>query len=255
MSKFADRLQSLSKSSTAPIGFHASASESKSPAMLLIAGLSGAQVKEARTAADVNADAGLILGRVPSAGTVKQMVEAAGDVPLGVFVKGISQEDTNKLVDSGCDFVVFDTKVAAAILHKEEVGKFLMIEPSLDQGLVRAINSLEVDGVFINTAGGEPFLAVEHLLACRRFVELLEKPVMITLPSPVTSAELASLWRLGVDGVVAPSPQSIETLAELKRIIGELPRGARGRRAKVSVMLPRQGGVAPAEEDVEEEEI
>ena len=255
MSTFVDRLQSLSKASAAPIGFHASASESKGPAMLLIAGLSGAQVKEAKMVADVNADAGLIFSRVPSAGTVKQMVEAAGDVPLGICVKGMSQGDTNKLVDSGWDFVVFDTKVAAAILHKEEVGKFLMIEPSLDQGLVRAINSLEVDGVFINTAGGEPFVAVEHLLAYQRFVALLEKPVMITLPSPVTSTELASLWRSGVDGVVAPSPQSIETLAELKKMIGELPTGARGRRAKASVMLPRQGGVAPAEEDVEEEEI
>ncbi|MDH4269397.1 MAG: hypothetical protein OEV52_03755, partial [Dehalococcoidia bacterium] len=61
MSKFADKLQSLSKSSTAPIGFHPAVSEVRSPAMLLIVGLSGTQVKEAKIVADVNADAGLIV--------------------------------------------------------------------------------------------------------------------------------------------------------------------------------------------------
>jgi hypothetical protein len=255
MSKFVDKLQSLSKSSTTPIGFHPSVSELKSPPMLLIAGLSGTQVKEAKIVADVNADAGLILSEGTSAKVVKQMVEAVGDVPLGVFVKGMSEEKINELASLGCDFVVFDTKVAVAVLHKEKVGKFLMIEPSLDQGFVRAINSLELDGVFISSGGGEPFVAVEHLLVCRRFVELLEKPVMITLPSLVTKAELTSLWQAGVDGVVAPPAQSVEALAELKKLIGDLPIGARGRRAKAGVILPHYGGGVAEEEDEEQEEI
>lgn len=255
MSKFVDKLQSLSKSSTTPIGFHPSVAELKSPAMLLIAGLSETQVKEAKIVADVNADAGLILSEGPSAKIVKQVVEAVGNVPLGVFVKGMSEEKINELASVGCDFVVFDIKIAAAVLSKKEVGKFLMIEPSLDQGLVRAINSLEVDGVFINSRSGDSFMAVEHLLVCRRFVELLEKPVMIALPSLVTKAELTSLWQAGVDGVVAPSTQSVEALAELKKMIGGLPRGARGRRAKASVVLPHYGGGVAGEEDEEQEDI
>jgi len=256
MSKFVDKLQSLSKSSTTPIGFHPSVSELKSPAMLLIAGLSGTQVKEAKIVADVNTDAGLILNEDPSARIVRQMVEAVGDVPLGVFVKGMSEEKINELASLGCDFMVFDIKAAAAVLYKEEVGKFLMIEPSLDQGFVRAINSLEVDGVFISSRGEDSFVAVEHLLVCRRFVELLEKPVIMALPSLVTKAELTSLWQAGVDGVVAPPAQSVEALAELKKMIGGLPRGARGRRAKAGVMLPQYGGlVAEEEEDEEQEEI
>jgi hypothetical protein len=254
MSKFVDKLQSLSKSSTTPIGFHPSVSELKSPAMLLIVGLSGTQVKEAKIVADVNADAGLILSEGPSAKVVKQMVEAVGDVPLGVFVKGMSEEKINELVNLGGDFVVFDIKAAAAALHKEKMGKFLMIEPSLDQGFVRAINSLEVDGVFISSRGGESFVAVEHLLVCRRFVELLEKPVIMALPSLVTKAELTSLWQAGVDGVVTPSTQSVEALAELKKMIGDLPRGARGRRAKAGVILPHYGGLTAEEEDEEQEE-
>ena len=255
MSKFVDKLQSLSKSSITPIGFHSSVSELKSPVMLLIVGLSGTQVKEAKIVADVNADAGLILSEGPSAKVVKQMVEAVGNVPLGVFMRGMSEEKINELASVGCDFVVFDIKIPAAVLHKEGVGKFLMIEPSLDQGLVRAINSLEVDGVFISSRGGDSFVAVEHLLVCRRFVELLEKPVMITLPSLVTKTVLTNLWQVGVDGVVAPSTQSVEALAELKKMTSDLPRGARGRRAKAGVVLPHYGGGVAEEEDEEQEEI
>jgi hypothetical protein len=256
MSKFVDKLQSLSKSSTTPIGFHPSVSELKNPSMVLIVGLSGTQVKEAKIAADVNADAGLILSEGASAKVVKQMVEAVGDIPLGVFVKGMNEEKINELASSGCDFVVFDIRIPATVLHKEGVGKFLMIEPSLDQGLVRTINSLEVDGVFISSKSGESFVAVEHLLVCRRFVELLEKPVIMALPSLVTKAELTSLWQVGINGIIAPSTQSVEALAGLKKMIGELPKRARGKRAKAGVVLPHYGeGAAGEEEDEEQEEI
>ena len=222
--------------------------------MLLIVGLSETQVKEARTVADIAADAGLIVSEGTGAKTVKQVVEAVGDVPLGVFVKGMREKEIDELVSLGCDFVVFDIGGAAAILSKEEVGKFLTIEPSLDQGLVRAVNSFEVDGVLIS-GGGDSVMTVERLLVCRRFVELLEKPVILTLPSLATKEELASLWQAGVDGVVSASTQSAEALAELKKMIGDLPRRARNRRATAGVVLPRYGGDAVDEEDEQEEQI
>jgi hypothetical protein len=205
VSKFVDKLQSLSKSSASPIGFHPAA-ELKSSVLLLVAGLSGKKVEEAKVVVDVNADAGLILN--------------------------------------------------AAVLHREGVGKILMIEPSLDQGFVRAINSLDVDGVLISNGGEDAFVAVEHLLIYRRFVELLERPVMITLPSLVTRAELGNLWQAGVDGIVVPPQQTVEALAELKKMIEGLPGGTRGRRGKVGVMLPHYGaGVATEEDEEQEEEI
>jgi hypothetical protein len=58
-----------------------------------------------------------------------------------------------------------------------------------------------------------------------------------------------------VDGVVAPSTQSVEALAELKKMIGDLPGGVRGRRAKADVKLPHYGGFVTGEEDEEQEEI
>jgi len=148
--------------------------------------------------------------------------------------------------------VVFDTGGAAVLLSRKEVGKFLMIEPSLDQGLVRAINSFEVDGVLIGA--GDSVITVERLLVCRRFVELLEKPVITMLPSLVTKEELVSLWQAGVDGVISASTQSTDALAELKKMLGDLPKRTRNRRTTAGVVLPRYDGDVIGEEDEQEED-
>jgi len=221
--------------------------------MLFVVGLSESQVKEARTVSDLAADAGLIVSKGTGAKTVKQVVEAAGNVPLGVTVKGMREKEIDELVSLGCDFVVFDIGEGVAILGRKEVGKLLMIEPSLDQGLVRAINSFEVDGVLIG--GGDSVISVERLLVSRRFVELLEKPVIMMLPSFVTKEELVNLWQGGVDGVVSASTQSTEALAELKKMLGDLPKRVRNRRTTAAVVLPRYGGDIGGEEDEQEEKI
>ena len=252
MSKLADKLRSLSKSSSAPIGFHPAVSEVRSPSMLLIVGLSETRIKEAAAVAGIGSDAGLIVSEGTSAKTFEEVVEAAGDIPLGVFVKGMREKEIDELVSLGCDFVVFDIWDSATILGKKEVGKFLVIEPSLDQGLVRAINSFEVDGVLID--GADSVISVERLLVSRRLVELLEEPVIIKLPSLVTKEELTSLWRGGVDGVVSASTQSTEALGELKKMLSGLPKRTRDTRTAAGIVLPRHRGDMVDEEDEQEEE-
>jgi hypothetical protein len=221
--------------------------------MLFAVGLSETQVKETRTMADLAADAGLIVSRGTGAKTIKQAIEGAGDVPLGVSIKGMREKEIDELVGLGCDFVVFDIGEPAAILGRKEVGRFLAIEPSLDQGLVRAINSFEVDGVLIGSE--DSVLTVQRLLVCRRFVELLEKPVIMMLPSLVTKEELVSLWQAGADGVVSAPAQSSEALAELKTMLSDLPKRTRTRRIAAGVVLPHYGGDMGGEEDDQEEKI
>jgi hypothetical protein len=64
-----------------------------------------------------------------SAKAVRQVVEAIGNIPLGVFVRGMHDKEIDELVGLGCDFVVFDAKAAARILSEKKVGKLLMLEP------------------------------------------------------------------------------------------------------------------------------
>ena len=255
MSKFVDKLQSLSRSSTKPIGFHPSLHELKSPAMLFIAGLSGTQASEAKLAADINADAGLILSDGINDGVASQMIKDLGDIPLGLFIKDLNGQKVDELASLGYDFMVFDIRMSAEILHEKGLGKFLVVEPSLDEGFVRAINHFDVDGVLIANRNEDAFITIEYLLFCKRFVELLEKPVVITLPSPVTKAELIGLWQAGAVGLVTPAEQPIKTLTELKDMVNDLPEKASRRHTKADAKLPQYGGFVADEEDEEQEEI
>ena len=251
MSKFVDKLQRLSRPSAPSIGFHPAASESKSLAMLLIAGLSQVNVREAEVLVNNKVDAGLILDQ--SIEDVRQVAKVLGDIPLGILVKDESEEKLDKLIDSGCDFVVFDVKMPLAGLCRQGIGKFLMIEPSLEPGLVRAVNNLDVDGVFIDRGEGS-FITVERLLIYHRFSELLNKPLVVTLPSWVTSAELSNLWQAGIDGIVIPPAQPGDMFVELRKMIDNLPREAKRRRGKAGVVLPHYSGGMDIESDEEEEE-
>jgi len=253
MSKLADKLQSLLKVSTAPLGFHASASEAKEPAMLLIAGLSGTDAEEARALAEGHADAGLILNRSLDVKVIERMVKTVEGIPLGVLLEDANKEKQAEIMEAGCDFIVFDMGMPIAVLQEEKVGKFLMVEPSLNQNLVRAINDLDIDGVLINT-GGESVITVEHLLMCRRFSELVNKPLMMSVPSLVMSTEFVSLWKAGIDGIVTPPAQPAKALIGLREVMEALPKEVKHRRGKVDVVLPRYRVDAVAEEEEEEEE-
>ena len=252
MSKFVNRLQNLSKSLTAAIGFHPTASEPKGSAMLLIAELSGTNVEEAKIVADVKADAGLILNQSFNTEIAEQMIESLGDVPLGICVKDVSEENVNKLGDLGCDFLVLDTKMPATMLNGKGVGKFLMIGPSLDQGLVRAVNSLDVDGVFLGCSE-DSFITVEHLLIYQRFNELLYKPLIVMLPSLVNSDVLSNLWEARVSGIVIPAGQSSEAFSELRKVMDNLPKEAKHRRTNASPVLPYYSSAISIEGEEDEE--
>lgn len=82
MSKFVDKLHNLSKSSVSPIGFHGTASEPKSSLMLLVAGLSELDAREAENIANSNVDAGLILSQSFNITSLNQTAKAMGDIPL-----------------------------------------------------------------------------------------------------------------------------------------------------------------------------
>ncbi len=253
MSKLVDKLRSISESYTPPMGFRSSASESKGAAMLLVGGVSHVNVKEAELMVNANVDGVLVYGHGMGSHDVRQMVEAMGDIPLGIFLGEGSRDTMERIAESGCDFVVFDVKAPMASLQEGDMGRFLAVEPSLDVGLVRAINGLDVDGVLINR-GKESFVTIEYLLLCQRSGDLLDKALFAALPSLITNEELSILWEAGIDGIVAPPGQGSEELLKLKEMISGLPTGIKRRRGKPGVIVPHYGGSLSTEEEEEEEE-
>ncbi len=222
--------------------------------MLLIARLTQANSKFTKTIADVGVDALLMPQEIFGSNELKQIVSLLKDVSLGAALGEANFDNIAQITKSGGDFIVFNLKTPIELLEIEEVGKILKIEPSLDSGLVKAINnlSLPVDGVLITT--DEPRITVEYFLTCQRFAELLDKPVLVTLPPSISANQLSSLWEAGIDGVVVSSEQPKHELAELRKTIDNLPRRTR-QRGKVAVVLPPLREEVMAEVGEEEEEI
>jgi len=239
------------------MGFRRAQPVSEKPKILLIASLAGASV-DGLADYVVGADAGLL--RIPKlssgAKTLKEMSQAVPDIPWGGWLRNIDQDGIKQMAKAGCDFVVFPAaNTPLALLQNDEIGKILEVEPSLSEGLLRAVNELSIDAVLIaGEQEGEYFLTWHHLMLFQRFADLLTKHLLASIPSNVTANELQALWEAGVDGVVIEvgAGQPVERLKELRQTIDKLVFPSQRKRKKAEVLLPyisRETGIVSEDEE------
>ncbi len=258
MSKFVDTLKRLSQAAPSPMGFLPSR---PSPSRLRIQLLAVVAPENLDHAADFAAGADAILLPVarqnPSTKRLVQLADTLTGVPWGGWLKG-GHAGVPELAKAGCDFIIFPAShTPLTVASDSGPGKILEVESSLNEGLLRAINSLPADAVFVtNDLTDDDSLTWQHLLLFQRFASLLTKPLLVPVPYSVGAEELKALWEAGVDGVVVETEgMPPDRLKELRKIIDGLAFPSRSRREKIEPMLPRFGSgpkqVTP-EEDEEE---
>ena len=258
MSKFADKLNRIYKSSAPALGFRKSREETELPSLLLVADLTKAVVKKSKGIADREMDAAVISSESIDADNFKELIKSTGEVPLGLLLEeGSSQEKIQQMIDAGCDFVVFGLQVPLEAINKEGLGKVLEIEPSLTPGLIRAVNELSppIDAALI--ASNAATITIERLLTFQLFAGLLNKPILVNVNSELTSGELNSLHETGVKGLILPEGTSLKVFAELRKTISSLPKTPK-RKTSAGVMLPHistQPETKKVEEEEEEEDV
>ncbi|MBA7653246.1 hypothetical protein ES703_61090 [subsurface metagenome] len=243
MSKFIDKLNSVSQGGLAPLGFRAAGARSK-PRMLLVAHIAQDTAKPAVA----GADAGLL--SIPKAGakSLKTLVKAAPDIPWGGWLKEVSRQGIKQLGEGGADFVVFPAASASqAILEEEKLGKIVEVEAALDAGLLKAVDDLPIDAVLITD--DKTSLSWQDLMLFRRCANILTKPLLVTVSPDITSSELQALCEAGVAGVVVGAGK----LAELRQMIDKLPSPKAGKHRKAEPLVPRIGGGVVSEEEEDEE--
>lgn len=258
MSKFVDKLRQVSPVGLQPLGFRAAQQASPKPRLLLVASL--AQVDIERLADFVTgADAGLLSVAKPSSGakTLKKVCQAVSDIPWGGWLRDFGRGGISRVAEAGGDFVVFPAaSTSLAVLQDDKLGKVLEVEPSLDEGLLKAIADLPVDAVLIaGEKGKDYFLTWHHLMLFRRCAELLTKPLLVSVPPDVAARELQAIWGAGVDGVVVEAgiEQPKGSLAELRQVIDKLPLPSPARRRRVAPLIPRISGETGTVSEEEEE--
>jgi len=260
MSRFVDKLNQVSRVVPQSMGFRRARLVSEKPKILLIASLAQASIGSLADYA-AGADAGLL--RIPKlssgAKTLREMSQAAPDIPWGGWLRNIDQGGIKQIARAGCDFVVFPAaNTPLALLQNDEIGKILEAESSLSEGLLRAVNELPIDAVLITAEQeGEYFLTWHHLMLFQRFADLLTKHLLASIPPNVTANELQVLWEAGVDGVVIEVGvgQPADRLKKLRQVIDKLAFPSQRKRRRVEALLPHIGSEASivTEEDEEEE--
>jgi hypothetical protein len=263
MSRLIDALNRVAKAVPQPMGFRAVRPDSSEPRILLIASL--AKIEDASHLADGTDGADAVLLRLDKSGlaasTLKKIAASLPNIPWGGWLDDIGNKKMATLVEAGCDFVVFPA--ASRVLatpQDNKVGKILQVEPSLGEGLLKAVNDMPVDAVLAAHVCevGEPILW-HHLMILQRLANLLSKPLLVTAPLEITAGEIKALWEAGADGVVLEADTGhLERLKELRQSIGKLKFPASRKRGKAEALLPRIGGeggtVTPDEEEEEEDE-
>ncbi|MFQ5826518.1 MAG: hypothetical protein ACE5IA_04080 [Dehalococcoidia bacterium] len=242
MSKLIDKLQRMGKGSAPGLGFRVAAA-SKGPPLLLILRLAGLDAKLGAAAVKGGADAVLInAGEALERGKIrKSKLEALGDVPWGMGWEAESLKDMEPLVKGGCDFIVLEAAGAPAgvLLGRKGLGRVLVIEPSLADGLLRAVDLMPVDAVLLRKGlEAQPSLTVEHLMVCRRVTAFIHKPLLVEVSPQIDGDGLKALGEVGGKGVVVGlgAQEAAARLKELRQTIDELPAA---RREGTDVVLPR----------------
>lgn len=253
MSKFADKLKHIYKTTAPSLGFRMPAEEAEPSSLLLVADLTKSGAKKTKTVNNI-ANAAIVNSESIDVSSFKELATSVNDVPLGLLIEeSTSPQKIKELISAGCDFVVFGMQTPLETVNKEGLGKVLKIEPSLTPPLIRAINELglSIDAVLI--AGDNPSITIERLLTVQFFAGLLNKPLLVNVNASLTSSELSSLHGTGVKGLILPPETSLKVFAELKKTINNLPKTIKSK-TKTSVLLPHIGTQTETREEDEEQE-
>jgi len=259
MSQFIDKLKKVSQAAPQPMGFKTTQPSLNKPGILLIASLDQLDL-DSLAERVAGADAGLLRTAKLSSGdkALGKIKQTTPDTPWGGWVEGIAEKEAEQLTKDGFDFVVFPpASTSLAILKADKVGKILEISTSFNKDLLPAVDELPIDAVLVtDEQEKEHFLTWQHLMFFQRCADLLTKPLLVSIPSNISTNELQVLWEAGVNGVMVrlESEQSAGKLQELRQAIDKIAFTTTHKSKKTKPLLPYLGGRTNIAAEEEEEE-
>ena len=258
MSRFLDRMERISSGAGAPMGFGAAPRE-KLPGLALVGQVSGADHAAAiPLVAQLRPDAVLFCGLIGSP-DMKELGQALASVPWGARLASLNEEEARTYREGGCDLLAFPllgTSVAA--VSNEDLGRILCVDPPLEEGDLRAIDSLPIDGLLLSAKSVSGSWTLRDLATVAAISRRSNKFVLVEATQPPSPPELEALRNAGVRGLVVDlSSSSPEALAQLKTALLEMPRRRPSRRDRPTAILPgftQPLEPAPRHEEEEEED-
>ncbi len=227
MSKLSERLRRAQRGSTAAIGFGTTAAAATKVApLLLLARLSPDDLPGATAAVASGADAIIFVGGLPSA-EVRTALAEGPQIPWGLASRDALPPSMEEVKEASADFVIISAAKGRASWMNAEEGPGWGLEVSLDwaDSLLRTVDSLPLDVVYLAEALTSDQLSVEQALRLRRVAQLAQRPLLVPLAGSWDSADLQALMATGASGVVSEGDAALK---ELRPLLDQLP--PRGRR-------------------------
>jgi len=254
MSKLVDKLKKASAKTIAPMGFKKPSSEEEIPAMLIIANLSGATLKQAKDLVDSGVDAILLDLNDEEGQELAKFQKTIGSLPFGFQILDSFQNNMDRLIEKGCDFVVFGTAVDINVVEREQLGKVLIIDRSLTPGMVKAIGDLNMDIDCILPDAQKKTIDMELLLTGHLYKDILNKPLLVSVDITPSKSELGELNAAGVRGIILSSKTTPAAVRDLQKLISELPKSPKKKSSAERPLIPSLSFAATAERHEEEQE-
>jgi hypothetical protein len=251
MSKLIDKFRKSAQSSVPPMGFRTAPAAARAPGLLLIASAG----PDFKNIADFSSASAFLIrpdGAAPEAKDLHKIAKQMPDVPIGLYLEDIPESEA--LEEAGLDFMVFpvSSRVAPA---GEKMGRILEVESSLDDNLIKAINSLPVDAVLAEVTFEGGSMIWHELLIFQHLANTIGRPLIVGIPANIAETELKALWAAGADAVMVDvTAMKAADFINLEEAIGKLPPRPARKHGRMGVLLPRAATESPAPPPDEEEE-
>ena len=197
MSVFIDKLNKLTHTESATMGFRRDQATSSSKKIQLVSLVLNSEGDNSGTDA-------LLLDVREKGIEAESIAGMSGDLPWGAWLKEVRQKELKQLKDTGCDFIVFPAEsTPLEIIEEQDMGKILEIDTAIDDPVLRSIVELPLDAVLVSVGQGKNNpLTWYDLMVLQRFGGFPKKPLLARIPAKASSGELEALWEAGVMAVV-----------------------------------------------------
>jgi len=256
MSKLTEKLNRITQGDSKPFGFAASISKATLPQMLTIARIR--YNAEAKAIHENDADAVLLLVDDTSKAidSIKKMSNDKLPAIWGIEAANISKKEADQLAKIGCDFIVLKlTSPSPALTSDEVLTKVIQISPSIDDSMIRTINLLPIDAVFVQEDAEARDITVERLMMYSRIAAMVQQPLLLSVSLKLANDSFETLRDAGVNGLILDwsAPASNKKIAEIKATIQSLPERKRKNKKSANASLPSLSSTTHDEDDDYEE--
>lgn len=221
MSRFIELLDRVREHTPRPAGFAASGRSLDEFA--LIAQTVPAALADDPRLAHSDADAFLLrLGSVDDP-ALPEAAKALAARIWGVRLPLFTLEHTKALIDIGCDYVVFDSAgTEAALLTLPDLGIVITVDHRSDEGIIRSLGELAINGLLFRPAIRESPLSFHTLATIQRVCGVIDRPLLLELPEGLCGTDLEVLRSVETTGLIVEVPPADRPDA-LRRCMSELP--------------------------------